>query len=84
MSNSLTDNESTQIYASDIFSTVFEKDPRDSSAGLRYRRTILANGSSRDELQMLVDLLGRQPNLKALIAHLEPNGNTNGHEASFI
>ncbi|KAI7235205.1 hypothetical protein KC330_g4429 [Hortaea werneckii] len=40
----------TQIYASDMFSTVFEQDPRDGNAGSRYRRTILDNGSSRDEM----------------------------------
>ncbi|KAI6848448.1 metallopeptidase MepB [Hortaea werneckii] len=74
----------TQIYASDIFSTVFEKNPMDANAGLRYRRTILENGSSRDEMQMLVDLLGRPPNLKLLIAHLEPNGNTIDQEASSV
>ncbi|KAI7355556.1 hypothetical protein KC336_g22264 [Hortaea werneckii] len=67
----------TQIYASDIFSTVFEKkNPMDANAGLRCRRTILENGSSRDEIQMLIDLLGRQPDLNALIARLRPSSHT--------
>ncbi|KAI6834845.1 hypothetical protein KC332_g5233 [Hortaea werneckii] len=74
----------TQIYASDMFSTVFEKDPRDSNAGLRYRHTILENGSSRDEMQMLVDFLGRRPDLNALIARLEPSSHTSSQEASFV
>lgn len=76
-------NDSTQIYASDMFSTVFEKDPRDDNAGLRYRRTILEKGSSRDEMQMMVDFLGRLPDPEALLAHLGPTSHINGKEGSF-
>ncbi|RMY84184.1 hypothetical protein D0862_11488 [Hortaea werneckii] len=74
----------TQIYASDMFSSVFEKDPKDGNAGSRYRRTVLENGSSRDEMQMVVDFLGRTPNSEALLARLRPNGHFNGKEGSVL
>ncbi|KAI7184343.1 hypothetical protein KC316_g7754 [Hortaea werneckii] len=73
----------TQIYASDMFSTVFEQDPRDGNAGSGYRRTILDNGSSRDEMQMLVDFLGRPPDPRALLAHLGLIGQFNDKQGSF-
>ncbi|RMY40878.1 hypothetical protein D0866_00976 [Hortaea werneckii] len=72
----------TQIYASDMFSTNLEKDPRDGNAGLRYRRTILENGSGRDEMQMMVDFLGRPPDPEAFLAHLGPIGHFDGKEGS--
>ncbi|RMY48035.1 hypothetical protein D0865_08320 [Hortaea werneckii] len=70
----------TEIYASDMFSTVFQNDPRSSEAGLRYRRTLLENGSSRDEMQMIVDFLGRPPDPKALLVHLGLIDHSNGKE----
>ncbi|KAI7365071.1 hypothetical protein KC354_g5185 [Hortaea werneckii] len=72
----------TQIYASDMFSTDLEKDPRVGKAGLRYRRTILENGSGRDEMQMMVDFLGRPPDPEAFLAHLGPIGHFDGKEGS--
>jgi len=53
------------VYAQDMFS-VFEKNGvMDVNTGLRYRDIILSNGGSRDELQMVIDFLGREPNQDA-------------------
>jgi len=53
------------VYAEDMFS-VFEKNGvMDDATGLRYRDIILSNGGSRDELEMVVEFLGRQPNQDA-------------------
>jgi len=53
------------VYAQDMFS-VFEKNGiMDVETGLRYRDIILTNGGSRDELEMVVEFLGREPNQDA-------------------
>lgn len=53
------------VYAQDMFS-VFEKNGvMDVKTGLRYRDIILANGGSRDELEMVKEFLGREPNQDA-------------------
>jgi thimet oligopeptidase len=46
--------------------SVFEKNGiLDEKTGIKYRDIILANGGSRDELEMVVEFLGRQPNQDA-------------------
>ena len=53
------------VYAQDMFS-VFEKNGiMDVNTGLRYRDVVLANGGSRDELEMVIEFLGREPNQDA-------------------
>jgi thimet oligopeptidase len=53
------------VYAQDMFS-VFEKNGiMDVNTGLKYRDVVLANGGSRDELQMVIEFLGREPNQDA-------------------
>jgi thimet oligopeptidase len=53
------------VYAQDMFS-VFEKNGvMDVNTGLKYRDIILSKGGSRDELQMVIDFLGREPNQDA-------------------
>ena len=53
------------VYAQDMFS-VFEKNGvMDVKTGKRYRDLILANGGSRDELGMVKEFLGREPNQNA-------------------
>jgi len=53
------------VYAQDMFS-VFEKNGvMDVNTGLRYRDVVLANGGSRDELEMVIEFLGREPNQEA-------------------
>ncbi len=57
----------SKVYAQDMFS-VFEKNGvMDKETGLKYRDMILANGGSRDELGMVVEFLGREPNQDAFL-----------------
>jgi thimet oligopeptidase len=53
------------VYADDMFSIFDKNGLMDKSTGLRYRDIILANGSSRDELEMVKEFLGREPNQDA-------------------
>ena len=53
------------VYADDMFSIFDKNGLMDKTTGLKYRDIILANGSSRDELEMVVEFLGRQPNQEA-------------------
>lgn len=60
----------SKVYAEDMFS-VFEKNGiMDSKTGMRYRTSILANGGSKDEFEMVKDFLGREPNQKAFLKSL--------------
>lgn len=53
------------VYAQDMFS-VFEKNGvMDVKTGLKFRDVILSNGGSRDELEMVREFLGREPNKDA-------------------
>ncbi|MFC2103638.1 M3 family metallopeptidase, partial [Bacteroidota bacterium] len=57
----------SKVYAQDMFS-VFEKNGvMDKETGLKYRDVILASGGSRDELGMVVEFLGREPNQDAFL-----------------
>jgi len=53
------------VYADDMFSIFDKNGIMDVNTGLRYRDIILANGGSRDELEMVVEFLGRQPSQDA-------------------
>ncbi|MBK9096629.1 MAG: Zn-dependent oligopeptidase [bacterium] len=53
------------VYADDMFSIFDKNGIMDKATGLKYRDIILANGSSRDELEMVVEFLGRQPSQDA-------------------
>ena len=60
----------SKVYAEDMFS-VFEKNGiMDSKTGMRYRTSVLANGGSKDEFEMVKDFLGREPNQKAFLKSL--------------
>ncbi|KAA0242298.1 MAG: hypothetical protein EDM72_10650 [Chlorobiota bacterium] len=53
------------VYADDMFSIFDKNGIMDKATGLKYRDIILANGSSRDELEMVKEFLGREPNQDA-------------------
>lgn len=57
-------------FATDMFSTVFAKDPLDGSRGLLYRKEILLPGGSREESESLEAFLGRVPNNEAFMKKL--------------
>ncbi|KAK7203163.1 hypothetical protein BZA70DRAFT_83876 [Myxozyma melibiosi] len=60
----------SQVFAADIFYTEFLADPMNTTNGLRYRDTILKPGGSREELDNLKQLLGREPNNVAFLSEL--------------
>jgi thimet oligopeptidase len=53
------------VYADDMFSVFDKNGIMDKATGLKYRDIILANGSSRDELEMVKEFLGREPSQDA-------------------
>ena len=56
---------SSQVYSMDMFYSVFEKDPMNGKEGRRYRHAVLEKGGSRDEMESLVEFLGREPSSEA-------------------
>ncbi|KZV76419.1 Metalloprotease [Peniophora sp. CONT] len=54
-------------FATDMYWAVFKADPLDPEQGMRYRKSILEPGGSRDELVSLEEFLGRPPSSEALM-----------------
>lgn len=44
-----------------MFYSVFKADPMNHKEGRRYRHTVLEKGGSQDEMETLVQFLGREP-----------------------
>lgn len=61
---------SSQVYSTDMFYSVFKKDPMNQKEGRRYRHTVLEKGGSQDEMETLIEFLGREPNSKAFYEEL--------------
>ncbi|MFN0136132.1 MAG: M3 family metallopeptidase [Phycisphaerae bacterium] len=61
------------VYASDMFQRFKELGMLSPEAGMYYRKKILARGSTMDELEMVKDYLGREPNMEAFLKHLGLN-----------
>ena len=59
-----------KVYAEDIFSIFEENGLMNQETGLRYRDTILARGATMDELEMVKEFLGREPQQNAFIKSL--------------
>jgi len=53
-----------------MFYSVFKDDPLNNSEGLRYRHTIIGKGASKDEMETLVEFLGRKPSTEAFYQEL--------------
>ncbi|KDR67452.1 hypothetical protein GALMADRAFT_273237 [Galerina marginata CBS 339.88] len=64
----------SNVFAADMYATVFKADPLDPIRGKLYRDKILLPGSSRDELDILQDFLGRPPNSEAYLKQLFGTG----------
>ena len=60
----------SNVFAADVFFSKFAKDPLNVNNGMDYRNKILARGGSRDEMDNLVDLLGRKPESTAFLTEL--------------
>ncbi|KAI7913917.1 metallopeptidase MepB [Pyricularia oryzae] len=61
---------SSLVYATDMFFSVFRKDPMDGKEGRRYRHTVLQRGGSQDEMETLKQFLGREPSTEAFYQEL--------------
>ncbi|TAQ84965.1 hypothetical protein B7494_g6719 [Chlorociboria aeruginascens] len=61
---------SSQVYSTDMFYSVFKKNPMDPKEGRRYRHMVLEKGGSQDEMKTLVDFLGRPPSTEAFYRDL--------------
>ncbi|KAK9462459.1 uncharacterized protein V1516DRAFT_662495 [Lipomyces oligophaga] len=60
----------SQVFAADIFYSEFLDEPMNTTNGLRYRDTVLKPGGSKEEMDDLRLLLGRDPNNKAFLEEL--------------
>ncbi|KAK7927337.1 hypothetical protein PG985_004335 [Apiospora marii] len=61
---------SSEVYSTDMFHTVFKKNPMDGKEGRRYRHTVLEKGGSQDEMTTLEQFLGRKPSTEAFYREL--------------
>ncbi|KAJ5935698.1 saccharolysin [Penicillium verhagenii] len=60
----------SEVYALDMFNTVFRSDPLNAKEGRRYRHLVLEKGDSQDGMQTLTDFLGREPSREAFFKEL--------------
>ena len=60
----------SQVFSMDMFYTVFRVDPMNGAEGRRYRHVVLGRGGSRDEMEVLKEFLGREPNSRAFLEEL--------------
>ncbi|KAK7203164.1 hypothetical protein BZA70DRAFT_83434 [Myxozyma melibiosi] len=60
----------SEVFAADIFYSKFKGDAMNKAAGKEYRDAILKPGGSRDEMESLKALLGREPTNAAFLAEL--------------
>ena len=60
----------SKVFSTDMFYEAFKKEPMSVSEGRRYRKTVLERGASKDEMEVLIEFLGREPNSKAFLEEL--------------
>ncbi len=60
----------SEVYAQDMFSRFDQEGILNPTVGKDYRDKILSRGSEVDEMEMLIDFLGREPNQEAFIKSL--------------
>ena len=60
----------SNVYAADIYYTLFKKEPMNIDNGIRYRDIILKRGGSREIMDNLVELLGRKPTTDAFLQEI--------------
>lgn len=61
---------SSQVYSADMWYSVFARDPMNRKEGRRYRYTVLEKGGSVEEMRLLKNFLGREPNPDAFYREL--------------
>ena len=60
----------SKVFSLDMFYEAFKKNPMDEAQGRRYRHIVLRRGGSKDEMEVLKEFLGREPNSKAFLEEL--------------
>ena len=60
----------SKVFAEDMFSVFKKEGVMNTKTGIRYRKSILEKGSTEDELEMLRQFLGREPNSDAFLESL--------------
>ncbi|KAJ5728922.1 Metallopeptidase MepB, partial [Penicillium malachiteum] len=60
----------SEVYALDMFDTVFRSDPLNAKEGRKYRKLVLEKGDSQDCMKTLTDFLGREPSREAFFKEL--------------
>jgi thimet oligopeptidase len=58
------------VYASDMFQRFKELGMLSPEAGMYYRKKVLARGGTLDEMALVKDYLGREPNMEAFLEQL--------------
>jgi len=58
------------VYAQDMFQRFKQDGLLNPEAGAYYREKVLGRGGSMDEMEMLVDFLGREPEMEPFLEHL--------------
>lgn len=61
------------VFANDIYYTLFKEDPMNVANGLKYRDAILRPGNSREIMDGLREVLGREPNSDAFLQEILGN-----------
>src|SRR5204863_1605395 len=60
----------SKVYAQDMFSVFKKNGVMDTKTGIRYRKAVLEKASTKQEIDMLRDFLGREPNSDAFLESL--------------
>src|SRR6266542_1920044 len=60
----------SKVYAEDLFSVFKKNGVMDIKTGIRYRQAILEKAASKQEIDMVRDFLGREPNSDAFLTSL--------------
>lgn len=62
--------DSSRAYATEMFYTAFKRDVMDANEDKRYRKIMLERGGSVDEMETLLEFLGREPSNDAFYQEL--------------
>ncbi len=60
----------SQVYSCDMWRAGFKGDPMNAEMGRKYRKLVLERGGSRDEMENLIEFLGRKPSAEAFYEEL--------------
>ncbi|XAR48147.1 Neurolysin [Bertholletia excelsa] len=57
----------SEVFAADIFASKFYGNVSNQSAGMQFRKKVLAPGGAKDPIEILTDFLGREPSIQAFV-----------------